>query len=103
MNAAWPAQTRTTPEHPGTRLQEGQYESSVATFSGQFVRFDAVRVNPKPVRGRRIPVVVGGNSDAALGRAAAIGDGWYGFNLPAGAVTGRIATLAESAGSAAAP
>jgi probable F420-dependent oxidoreductase len=72
------------------------WSDDVATFSGQFVRFDAVRVNPKPVRGRRIPVVVGGNSDAALGRAAAIGDGWYGFNLPAGAVTGRIATLAES-------
>jgi probable F420-dependent oxidoreductase len=72
------------------------WSDDVATFSGQFVRFDAVRVNPKPLRGRRIPVVVGGNSDAALGRAAAIGDGWYGFNLPAGAVTGRIATLAES-------
>ena len=72
------------------------WSDDVATFSGQFVRFDAVRVNPKPVRGRRIPVVVGGNSNAALGRAAAIGDGWYGFNLPAGAVTERIATLAES-------
>jgi len=41
-----------------------------------------VCVNPKPVRGRQIPVVVGGNSDAALRRAARLGDGWYGFNLP---------------------
>ena len=31
----WPAQTRTTPEHPDTRLQEGQYESSVAMPSGR--------------------------------------------------------------------
>ena len=28
----WPAQTAPPPEHPDTRLQEGQYESSVATI-----------------------------------------------------------------------
>jgi alkanesulfonate monooxygenase SsuD/methylene tetrahydromethanopterin reductase-like flavin-dependent oxidoreductase (luciferase family) len=30
---------------------------------------------------RRIPVVLGGNSDGALRRVVAWGDGWYGFNL----------------------
>ena len=35
----------------------------MASFDGEFVRFDSVRVNPKPVRDRRIPVVVGGNSE----------------------------------------
>ncbi len=34
----WPAQTRTTPEHPDTRLQEGQYESSVATLEDKIVQ-----------------------------------------------------------------
>src|SRR6185312_2978394 len=53
----------------------------VATFQGKFVSFDSIRVNPKPIRDRRIPVVLGGNSDAALRRVAAWGDGWYGFNL----------------------
>jgi hypothetical protein len=71
------------------------WADDVASFSGEFTRFESVRVNPKPVRGRRIPVVVGGNSDAALGRVAAFGDGWYGFNLPPGAVAGRVAALAE--------
>jgi RNA-directed DNA polymerase len=33
-----PAQTRTTPEHPDTRLQEGQYESSVATLEDKIVQ-----------------------------------------------------------------
>jgi alkanesulfonate monooxygenase SsuD/methylene tetrahydromethanopterin reductase-like flavin-dependent oxidoreductase (luciferase family) len=33
------------------------------------------------VHDRRIPIVLGGNSDAALRRVAAWGDGWYGFNL----------------------
>jgi probable F420-dependent oxidoreductase len=66
----------------------------VASFDGEFVGFDSVRVNPKPVRDRRIPIVLGGNSDAALRRAAAWGDGWYGFNVddvPAAAE--RVATL----------
>ncbi|MBB2991208.1 putative F420-dependent oxidoreductase [Mycolicibacterium iranicum] len=56
------------------------WRDDVASFSGEFVSFDRVRVNPKP-RGRSIPIVLGGNSDAALRRAAEWGDGWYGFNL----------------------
>jgi probable F420-dependent oxidoreductase len=71
------------------------WADDVTSFHGEFAGFDAIRVNPKPVRGRRIPIVVGGNSDAALGRVAAFGDGWYGFNLPAAAVAERLGTLAE--------
>ncbi|HWD65810.1 MAG TPA: LLM class F420-dependent oxidoreductase [Solirubrobacteraceae bacterium] len=52
-----------------------------ATFAGEFVNFGDIRVNPKPVRDGRIPIIVGGNSDAALRRAAETADGWYGFNL----------------------
>jgi probable F420-dependent oxidoreductase len=70
------------------------WSDDVASFRGEFTSFEAVRVNPKPVRGRRIPVVVGGNSDAALGRVAAFGDGWYGFNLTAAAAAERITVLA---------
>ena len=57
------------------------WRDDVASFDGEFVNFDSVRVNPKPVAGRRIPIVLGGNSDAALRRVVAWGDGWYGFNL----------------------
>jgi probable F420-dependent oxidoreductase len=57
------------------------WRDDVASFDGDFVSFDSVRVNPKPVTGRRIPIVLGGNSDAALRRVVAWGDGWYGFNL----------------------
>jgi probable F420-dependent oxidoreductase len=56
------------------------WRDEVASFAGDYARFDAIRVNPKPLRGR-VPVVLGGNSDAALGRAARWGDGWYGFNV----------------------
>jgi probable F420-dependent oxidoreductase len=66
-----------------------------ASFTGEFTRFDSVRVNPKPVRNSRIPIVLGGNSDASLARVAAFGDGWYGFNLSVAAVPERLATLTE--------
>ena len=65
-----------------------------SSFRGEFTSFDAVRVNPKPAGGRPIPVVIGGNSDAALRRVAAFGDGWYGFNLTAAAAAERLAALA---------
>ena len=72
------------------------WRDDVASFDGEFVHFDAVRVNPKPVRDRRIPIVVGGNSDAALRRVAAWGDGWYGFNLAdVDAVADRVALSAR--------
>ena len=57
------------------------WRDDVASFDGEFVGFDSVRVNPKPVARQGIPIVVGGNSDAALRRVAVWGDGWYGFNL----------------------
>lgn len=72
------------------------WRDDVASFKGEFVGFDSIRVNPKPVRSRRIPIVLGGNSDAALRRAAAWGDGWYGFNLDGvAAVRERIGKLNE--------
>lgn len=70
------------------------WRDDVASYDGEFVGFDSIRVNPKPVRNSGIPVVVGGNSDAALRRVAAWGDGWYGFYLKdVAAVRDRISLL----------
>ncbi|MGO9512001.1 MAG: LLM class F420-dependent oxidoreductase [Mycobacterium sp.] len=87
-------------EHRAARTAEyveamrSLWRDDVASFSGKFVGFDSIRVNPKPVRDRRIPIVAGGNSDPALRRAAAWGDGWYGFNLDGvAAACERVATL----------
>jgi probable F420-dependent oxidoreductase len=83
------------------RAMRALWHDDVASFDGEFVSFSAVRVNPKPVRGRRIPVVLGGNSDAALRRVADWGDGWYGFNM-AGleAVRERLSVLRRFCGEA---
>jgi probable F420-dependent oxidoreductase len=70
------------------------WRDDVASFEGEFVAFDSVRVNPKPRRDGRIPIVVGGNSEAALRRVADWGDGWYGFNVDGPAkVAAHVATL----------
>jgi alkanesulfonate monooxygenase SsuD/methylene tetrahydromethanopterin reductase-like flavin-dependent oxidoreductase (luciferase family) len=71
------------------------WASEVASFYGEFVRFEGVRVYPKPAGGRRISVVVGGTTDAALRRVATVGDGWYGFNLAAAELPDRLSVLAE--------
>ena len=72
------------------------WRDDIASFDGKFVDFDSIRVNPKPVRDRRIPIVFGGNSDPALRRVAACGDGWYGFNLNGvAAVRERVAKLEQ--------
>ena len=34
------------------------WRDDVASFDGEFVSFDSVRVNPKPLHGRRIPIVL---------------------------------------------
>lgn len=47
-----------------------------AEFHGDFVDFDPVTCSPRPVKGS-IPVLVGGDSDAALGRAVRIADGYF--------------------------
>ena len=76
------------------RAMRALWSEDVASFTGEFVSFSAIRVNPKPVRDRRVPVVFGGNSDAAMRRVAQLGDGWYGFNLAGvGAVRERVGAL----------
>jgi probable F420-dependent oxidoreductase len=70
------------------------WSQQVASFHGEFTSFEAVRVNPKPVHGQ-IPVSFGGNSDVALRRVAAIGDGWYGFSLTSAEAAGRAAALRD--------
>jgi probable F420-dependent oxidoreductase len=50
-------------------------EESV-TFEGRFEHLTAVGLAPLPVQ-RPIPIIVGGDSEPAMKRAAALGDGWF--------------------------
>lgn len=52
----------------------------VASHHGEFFSFDGVAFEPKCVQRPWPPVLVGGESAAALRRAARLGDGWIGIH-----------------------
>ena len=53
------------------------FESDIPEFHGPHINYSDVLFSPRP--SPRIPIFVGGNSPAALKRAAALGDGRYGL------------------------
>jgi probable F420-dependent oxidoreductase len=52
----------------------------VIEHEGEFFQFEKVMFEPKPVQKPHPPIHVGGESDAALRRAARLGDGWIGLH-----------------------
>ena len=52
------------------------WTDSVINYSGKFFRVSDAVSFPKPVQ-KVIPIWVGGTSDAAIERAARVGDGWH--------------------------
>lgn len=61
-------------------------------FHGSFYDFDEMDRWPQPVRGA-IPILIGGHSEAALRRAARIGDGWIAAPMPPDRLSGLLSTL----------
>jgi probable F420-dependent oxidoreductase len=57
------------------------WTAEVAAFAGETVAFRDVMVAPRPAGGGRPPIWVGGNSRAAVRRAARHGDGWIPWEL----------------------
>jgi probable F420-dependent oxidoreductase len=62
-------------------------------FHGQHYEFGRLRVEPPVPPGERVPIYVGGHSDAAVRRAARLGDGWIGAQCSADEIEGHIARL----------
>src|SRR6185369_9789613 len=68
------------------RALRALWSDSEPSFNGKYVSFGPVKFEPKPVQKPHPPIVFGGESEAALRRAAALGDGWYGVgHTPASA------------------
>lgn len=73
-------------EGRGLRLEESVaamrtlWGRGPSTFHGQTASFEAVHVVPKPVNGT-VPIVLGGNSDAAVRRAGRLADGWFPYTI----------------------
>lgn len=72
-----------------------------AAFEGTHYRFPEISVTPKPVQRPGPPVLVGGNSPAALRRTARHGDAWHALMLLPTEIRehrGRLARYAADAG-----
>jgi len=62
-------------------------------YHGEHHDFDRLTISPAPTT--PVPILVGGHSDAALGRAARLGDGWISANKPLAELEPSIARLGE--------
>src|SRR5262249_37893127 len=62
-------------------------------FKGKKFAFGPLRFEPKPVQKPHPPILFGGESDAALRRAAALGDGWYGVGHTAESAATQVSKL----------
>ena len=96
----------------GRRLDEALavctrlWSEEVVEHHGEFFDFQPVMFEPKPVQKPWPPVHVGGESDAALRRAARVGDGWIGITHTLESVRRPVELLAklrEEAGRAVLP
>jgi probable F420-dependent oxidoreductase len=67
-------------------------------YDGEFFRFDAVAFEPKPLQQPWPPILIGGESGAALRRAARVGDGWIGMGHTFESAARQIARLHELRG-----
>jgi len=78
-------------------LMRRLWSEDKATYSGEFVNVDSVRSFPKPISGTKVPVLFGGESDAALKRVASYGTGWFGLGLTPDEVGVKVRQLHEFA------
>ncbi len=99
VNVPWPRRGARTDEY--LEVLRRLWCEDPSSFSGDFYSLPPCSMFPKPVQSPHPPVHIGGESDAALQRAAAGAQGWHTFNrLPdqLGAPLGRLAGLLDKAG-----
>ena len=57
------------------------WSPEVSEYRGETVDLRPCHFNPKPTQKPHPPIYFGGESDAALDRVAALGDGWYAYDI----------------------
>ena len=77
------------------------WRDGVVSHHGEFVNFNNVVAEPKPIQSPHPPIWIGGGRGAAMSRAAQRGDGWYGWEIAIGeikATTHELDRQCESVG-----
>lgn len=70
--------TRGARTREAVQVLRALWTEATPAFAGRFFSFRPVKFEPKPVQKPHPPILFGGESAAALRRAAALGDGWLG-------------------------
>jgi probable F420-dependent oxidoreductase len=83
-------------------LLRAYWAEAHVSFAGTHYRAEEIAMEPKPPQGGRLPIWIGGASDAALRRVGRLGDGWLASRVTDAADGKRaieaIRTYAEAAG-----
>jgi probable F420-dependent oxidoreductase len=90
LGADW--KTRGAMQAEQIEVMRRLWTGDLVTFSGRFHKLDSVAIVPPPVQ-RPIPIWFGGSSDAAIKRAARLGDGWMPIMAPDADGEARLALL----------
>lgn len=77
------------------RVLKACWSDDPVSFEGEYFRLPPFGMDPKPRQGARLPVLGGGESDAALRRVAEVCDGWHPLNLTPEGVEERLRRLRD--------
>jgi len=77
------------------RIMKACWRDERVSHRGEFFRFEALGVAPKPARGA-IPIWIGGHTSRALRRVAELGDGWHAAFPSAEKMRAGLADLATA-------
>ena len=88
-------QDRAARSREAVAMLKALWSEATPRFAGRFHNFPALGFNPKPVQQPHPPLIFGGESRAALKRAAELGDGWYGTHFTPEGLAPLLATLKE--------
>jgi probable F420-dependent oxidoreductase len=85
------------------RLWRHLWSGSGEPFHGRFHDLDDFVFEPRPEQGERLPIWVGGGSDAACRRAGTLGDGWQSSALGPASYAKRVPKILAAATAAERP
>jgi probable F420-dependent oxidoreductase len=77
------------------RIIQRLFTEDVTEHSGEFFEFQPVKFFPKPVQAPYPPMVIGGDSKAAMRRAAELGDGWIPMEQTLDTLPGNLELVAK--------
>jgi probable F420-dependent oxidoreductase len=92
LGVPWAQRGRRTDEY--LEVLRVLWTDDTSQFAGEFYSLEPCQMFPKPVQSP-VPVHIGGESDAALGRVARAGHGWHSFNRAPGDLAAPLARLDE--------